>query len=87
MRDPEICLNACRGVQFAFHEAAIPSVPKSVAEPATSHHVNVNGTFNVFLAARDMNVRRVIYAASSSAYGESEALPKIETMPSSPLSP
>ncbi len=85
--DPEVCSRACRGVQIVFHQAAVPSVPKSVADPGTSHHANINGTFNMLLAARDMGVRRVIYAASSSAYGESETLPKIETMPTSSLSP
>ncbi|MFN0119960.1 MAG: SDR family oxidoreductase [Blastocatellia bacterium] len=78
---------ATAGVQVIFHEAAIPSVPRSVKEPALNHDANVNGTFNVLMAARDAGVKRVVYAASSSAYGETEKLPKEESMAPSPLSP
>ena len=70
-----------------FHEAAIPSVPRSINEPVPSHEVNINGTFNVLRAAKEAGVRRVIYAASSSAYGDTEELPKVETMLPSPKSP
>lgn len=78
---------AAEGVSVIFHQAAIPSVPRSVKEPRLNHDANVNGTFNVLLAARDAGVKRVVYAASSSAYGETEELPKRETMLPSPLSP
>ncbi len=78
---------AAEGVSVIFHEAAIPSVPRSVAEPRLNHETNVDGTFNVLMAAREAGVRRVVYAASSSAYGETEVLPKVESMLPSPLSP
>jgi len=81
------CRRACEGVEVVFHEAAVPSVPKSVADPETSHQANVNGTFNVLLAARDAKCRRVVYAASSSAYGDLPDLPKHETARPDPLSP
>jgi UDP-glucose 4-epimerase len=70
-----------------FHEAAIPSVPRSINEPELTHDVNVNGTFNVLLAARAGEVGRVVYAASSSAYGDTLVLPKVETMAVAPKSP
>jgi nucleoside-diphosphate-sugar epimerase len=70
-----------------FHLAAIPSVPRSIDDPVPSHQVNIDGTFNVFRAAKEAGVRRVVYAASSSAYGDSETLPKVETMPTRPKSP
>lgn len=87
MADPAIARRACRGVDVVLHEAAVPSVPKSVDDPATSHRSNVEGTFQLLLAARDEKVRRFIYAGSSSAYGESPTLPKVESMPTDPLSP
>jgi UDP-glucose 4-epimerase len=70
-----------------FHEAAIPSVPRSITDPAPSHEVNINGTFNLFRAASAAEVGRVVYAASSSAYGDTEVLPKVETMAPRPKSP
>ena len=76
-----------QGMEFVLHQAAIPSVPKSVADPLTSHRSNVDGTLNLLLAARDAGVRRLVFAASSSAYGETSELPKHENMPSHPLSP
>jgi len=76
-----------RDAEVVFHQAALASVPRSVADPLASNDVNVTGTLNVFLAARDLGVRRVVYAASSSAYGDSEVLPKREDMPARPLSP
>jgi UDP-glucose 4-epimerase len=79
--------SACEGVECVFHEAAVPSVPKSVAEPKMTNAVNIEGTLNLLLAARDAGVRRVIYAGSSSAYGESESLPKREDMSPRPISP
>jgi nucleoside-diphosphate-sugar epimerase len=78
---------AMNGAEVVFHLAAIPSVPRSIDDPVPSHEVNIDGTFNVYRAAKAAGVRRVVYAASSSAYGDSETLPKIETMPSRPKSP
>jgi nucleoside-diphosphate-sugar epimerase len=75
------------GADVVFHEAAIPSVPRSINDPVPSHNVNINGTFNVLRAAVAGKVRRVVYAASSSAYGDTLVLPKVETMPPSPKSP
>ncbi|OFV99474.1 MAG: Vi polysaccharide biosynthesis protein VipB/TviC [Acidobacteria bacterium RIFCSPLOWO2_12_FULL_54_10] len=75
------------GVDYVFHHAAIPSVPRSVEDPETSNAVNIDGTLNVLLASRDAKVKRVIYAASSSAYGDTPTLPKLESMPPNPLSP
>ena len=87
IRDANTTRQAMEGVSIVYHEAAIPSVPRSVADPQLSHDVNVNGTFNVLMAARDAGVKRVIFAASSSAYGDTEVLPKTETMLPNPLSP
>ena len=78
---------ACLGVDYVLHQAAIPSVPKSIADPARSNRVNVEGTVNVLIAARDAGVKRVVYAASSSAYGDTPTLPKREDMTPVPLSP
>ncbi len=78
---------ACEGVECIFHEAAMPSVPKSVAEPKLTNSVNIEGTLNLLIAARNAGVKRVVYAASSSAYGESEVLPKREDMVPRPISP
>ncbi|HYN14798.1 MAG TPA: SDR family oxidoreductase [Terriglobales bacterium] len=78
---------ACRGVDYVLHQAAIPSVPKSVADPAGSNRANVEGTVNLLIAARDAKVKRVVYAGSSSIYGESPTLPKREDMPPDPISP
>ena len=75
------------GIDVVFHEAAIPSVPRSIAEPELSHDVNINGTFSVLLAAHRQGVKRVVYAASSSAYGDTPALPKTESMLPNPKSP
>lgn len=78
---------AVDGCDYVFHEAALASVPRSIAHPGPNNLVNVDGTLNVLIAARDAGVKRVIYAASSSAYGDSERLPKVETMPTNPKSP
>jgi UDP-glucose 4-epimerase len=75
------------GVEVVFHEAAIPSVPKSMAEPLENHAANATGTLNVLERARRARVRRVVYAASSAAYGDAPGLPKLETMPPEPISP
>jgi UDP-N-acetylglucosamine/UDP-N-acetyl-alpha-D-glucosaminouronate 4-epimerase len=85
--DPAALARAVAGVSVIFHEAAIPSVPRSVAEPEPTNAANVTGTLNVLQAARAAGVRRVVYAASSSAYGDTPTLPKVETMPTVPLSP
>jgi len=79
--------SACEGVDYIFHEAAIPSVPKSVLDPLGSNRANIDGTVNVLVAARDAKVKRVVYAASSSAYGDTPTLPKKEEMPPNPISP
>lgn len=79
--------SACSGVDYVLHQAAVPSVPKSIADPARSNRVNVEGTLNVLIAARDAGVKRVVYAASSSAYGDTPTLPKREDMAPLPLSP
>jgi nucleoside-diphosphate-sugar epimerase len=78
---------ACAGVDFILHQAAIPSVPKSVRDPLGSNRANVDGTLNLLVAARDAKVRRVVYAASSSAYGDTPTLPKQEAMKPDPISP
>jgi nucleoside-diphosphate-sugar epimerase len=76
-----------QGSDYIIHQAAIPSVPKSMLDPVSSHNANVNGTLNVLLAARDCEVKRVVYASSSSVYGDSPTLPKEESMMPNPLSP
>lgn len=78
---------AIDGIEVVFHQAALPSVPRSVADPQETHHACVNGTFKLLNAARSSGVRRLVYAASSSAYGDQEILPKVETMAPDPLSP
>jgi len=78
---------ACAGVDYVLHQAAIPSVPKSVLDPVGSNRANVDGTINVLVAARDAKVKRVVYAASSSAYGDTPTLPKHEAMTPDPISP
>jgi nucleoside-diphosphate-sugar epimerase len=87
IRDYDALRQAMEGIEVVFHEAAIPSVPRSIDDPVPSHEVNLNGTFNVLRAAKDAGVRRVVYAASSSAYGDTEDLPKMETMVPRPKSP
>src|SRR5208337_347566 len=78
---------ACADVDYVLHQAAIPSVPKSVLDPLGSNRANVDGTVNVLVAARDAKVKRVVYAASSSAYGDTPTLPKHELMTPNPISP
>ena len=85
--DTDAVASACKGVDYIFHEAAIPSVPKSVADPVGTNGPNLTGTLNVLEAARQAGVKRVLYAASSAAYGDSPELPKTETMCPAPLSP
>jgi len=80
-------MEAMKGVDYVIHQAALPSVPRSVETPIESNDNNTNGTLNILYAAKENGVKRVVYAASSSAYGESPTLPKVETMIPSPLSP
>lgn len=87
IRDAAAIAPLVRGAEVVFHLAAIPSVPRSIDDPAPSHQVNIDGTFNVLRAAAEGGVKRVVYAASSSAYGDSETLPKVESMTPRPKSP
>lgn len=87
LREPADCRAACEGAAYVFHQAALGSVPRSIEDPATSLDVNVGGTANLLAAARDAGVRRVVYASSSSVYGDSEILPKKEGQEGAVLSP
>ncbi|MFA6176181.1 MAG: SDR family oxidoreductase [Phycisphaerae bacterium] len=87
IRNLDIVKKAVIGVDVVYHLAALGSVPRSMKDPAMSHDVNVNGTFNVILAARDAKVRRIIFASSSSVYGQSPVLPQHEELPLAPISP
>lgn len=85
--DVDTCRDACDGIDYAFHQAARPSVARSLAEPLATHAADATGTLNMLVAARDRGVRRLVYAGSSSAYGDTEVLPKTETLPARPRSP
>ncbi len=87
IRDFSTCQKAMKGMEYVFHQAALPSVQRSVEDPETSNAINVGGTLNILLAAKEVGVKRVIYASSSSVYGDTPTLPKHEEMPSNPLSP
>ena len=87
IRDLETCQTACEGQDFVLHQAALGSVPRSINDPITSNEVNVSGFLNMLVASRDQGVKRFVYAASSSTYGDSEALPKVEDKIGIPLSP
>jgi nucleoside-diphosphate-sugar epimerase len=87
LADLEVARRAVDGIDYVLHQAAIPSVPRSVQDPITSNLANIDASLNVLVAARDAGVRRVVYAGSSSAYGNQPTLPKVETMPTAPLSP
>lgn len=87
IRDYDAIAGVIRGAAVVFHEAAIPSVPRSIDDPVPSHTSNIDGTFNVYRAAAEGKAGRVVYAASSSAYGDTEELPKVETMTPRPKSP
>jgi UDP-glucose 4-epimerase len=87
IRDDRLLARAIAGVEVVFHEAAIASVPQSMAQPLENHSVNATGTMRVLESARQAGVRRVLYAASSAAYGDEPTLPKVETMPPAPISP
>jgi len=87
LSDPAVCARACEGIEIVFHEAALASVPRSVADPVSTNTHCVTATLNLLVAARAAGVRRVIYAGSSSAYGDTPTLPKTETMLPNPISP
>jgi nucleoside-diphosphate-sugar epimerase len=87
LADADVARDAVRGIDFVLHQAAIPSVPRSVEDPVTSNRANIVASLNLLVAARDAKVKRVVYAGSSSAYGNTPTLPKVETMPTAPLSP
>ncbi|MBC6991643.1 SDR family oxidoreductase [Hymenobacter sp. BT491] len=87
IRDPQVCRDACQGVNVVLHQAALGSVPRSINDPITSNDVNVGGFVNMLVAAKDANVKRFVYAASSSTYGDHKALPKVEDRIGKPLSP
>ena len=87
LAEPDVARRAVEGVDYVLHQAAIPSVPRSVQDPVTSNRANVDASLNVLVASRDAGVKRVVYAGSSSAYGNTPALPKVETMTPAPLSP
>lgn len=87
INDPDACARACKGVDYIFHEAAIPSVPRSVKDPITSNHACIDGSLQLLVAARDAKVKRVVYASSSSLYGDTPTLPKHEGMLPNPISP
>lgn len=87
IRDLEVCQKAVENVDYVLHQAALGSVPRSIKDPATSNDVNVSGFLNMLIAARDAKVKRFVYAASSSTYGDSASLPKVEDVIGKPLSP
>ncbi|HZP47946.1 MAG TPA: SDR family oxidoreductase [Vicinamibacterales bacterium] len=87
LADPGVAARAVEGADFVLHQAAIPSVPRSVKDPVTSNRANIDASLNILVAARDAGVKRLVYAGSSSAYGNTATLPKREDMPTAPLSP
>jgi nucleoside-diphosphate-sugar epimerase len=87
LAEMSVCARAVQGVDFVLHQAAIPSVPRSVKDPVSSNRANVDASLNILVAARDAGVKRLVYAGSSSAYGNTPTLPKREDMPTNPLSP
>ncbi|MFT3739524.1 MAG: SDR family oxidoreductase [Breznakibacter sp.] len=87
IRDLSVCRGACKDADVVLHQAALGSVPRSINDPITSNEVNVSGFMNMLMAVRDANVKRMVYAASSSTYGDSKALPKVEETIGKPLSP
>jgi len=87
IRDPETCNKAVKGVDVVLHQAALGSVPRSIADPATTNAVNINGFLNILIATRDAGIRRFVYASSSSVYGDSPELPKVEERTGKVLSP
>jgi UDP-N-acetylglucosamine 4-epimerase len=87
IRDFDACLKVCDGINYISHQAALGSVPRSINDPLTSNNVNITGTLNIFTAAKEKKVKRIVYAASSSTYGDHPGLPKVEDKIGNPLSP
>lgn len=87
LRDIDTCRMAVTGVSYVLHQGAIPSVPRSISDPVTTNEANIKGTLNILIASRDECVKRFVFASSSSVYGDTPTLPKVETMPTTPLSP
>ncbi|PWS28166.1 LPS biosynthesis protein WbpP [Pedobacter yonginense] len=87
IRDLETCKKACEDIDYVSHQAALGSVPRSIADPVSTNEVNINGFLNMLIAVKDSNVKRMVYAASSSTYGDSKSLPKVEEVIGKPLSP
>jgi UDP-N-acetylglucosamine 4-epimerase len=87
IRDFDACLKVCDGIDYISHQAALGSVPRSINDPLTSNNVNITGTLNIFTAAKEKKVKRIVYAASSSTYGDHPGLPKVEDKIGNPLSP
>ena len=87
LADPSVAAAVVNGMDYVVHQAAIPSVPRSVDKPVESHRANIDATLNVLVASRDAGVKRLVFAGSSSVYGDTAVLPKTETMPTNPLSP
>ncbi|MBX2842600.1 MAG: SDR family oxidoreductase [Flammeovirgaceae bacterium] len=87
IRDFDTCIKACQEIQVITHQAALGSVPRSINDPVTTNAVNISGTLNIFTAAKELGIKRVVYAASSSTYGDSPSLPKVEDKIGNPLSP
>lgn len=87
IREFNVCLEACKGMDLVCHQAALGSIPRSIKAPLTTNNVNITGTLNIFTAAKDSNIQRIVYAASSSTYGDSTALPKVEHIIGDPISP
>jgi len=87
LRDAAVCQRVVRGSDGVFHQAALRSVPRSVDDPSSTNDVNVNGTLTLLVACRDAGIQRLVYASSSSAYGDDPTLPKVETLPANPISP
>ena len=87
LADLEVARRAVTGMDYVLHQAAIPSVPRSVQDPITSNRANIDASLNILVAARDAGIKRLVYAGSSSAYGDTPTLPKVETMATAPLSP
>lgn len=87
IRDYSVCLNACKNMHLVSHQAALGSVPRSINDPLTTNMVNITGTLNIFMAAKETGIDRVVFAASSSTYGDSKNLPKVEDIIGNPLSP
>ncbi len=87
LREHDTCWRAVSGVSYVVHQGAVPSVPRSITDPVTTNDVNIRGTLNILIASRDEGVKRLVLASSSSVYGDTPVLPKVETMAPSPLSP